>query len=209
MYDRSGAALRLRKYMGVSLALWHSHKWATKKIMQVFGKDLIAPMFHHLFPDREYAPEKMKLPAQNNYLTFIRLAYPTFREQLNTSLSRRDLTTRQRHVLQNLSDLCEFFIPAVLVWLCGQCVVCHSGSSHTLSLSLFFSLYLSLSRSLSPSVCLCLPLFLTYCLCISLSLSLSLSLSFSVSLSLCRSHTPQFQRLFFLHPHRYRTTISS
>ena len=74
MYDRSGAALRLRKYMGVSLAWWHSHKWATKKIMQVFGKDLIAPMFHHLFPDREYAPEKMKLPAQHNYLTFIRLA---------------------------------------------------------------------------------------------------------------------------------------
>jgi hypothetical protein len=124
MYDRSGAALRLQKYMGVSLAWWHSYKWATKKIMQVFGKDIIAPMFHHLFPDREYAPEKMKLPAHQNYLTFIRLAYPSFRVQLNNSLSRRDLTTRQRHVLQNLSDLCEFFIPAVLILLCGQLVVC-------------------------------------------------------------------------------------
>lgn len=79
----------------------------------MFGKDLIAPMFHHLFPDREYAPDKMKLPAMTTYLSYIRLAYPSFRDELAISLSRRDLTTRQSHVLQNLSDLCEFFIPAV------------------------------------------------------------------------------------------------
>ena len=113
MYDRSGAAVHLRKYMGLSLAWWHSYKWATKKILQVFGKDLIAPMFHHLFPDREYAPDKMKLPAMTTYLSYIRLAYPSFRDELGISLSRRDLTARQSHVLQNLSDLCEFFIPAV------------------------------------------------------------------------------------------------
>ena len=104
--------------MGVSLAWWHSFKWATKKIMQVFGKDLIAPMFHHLFPEREYAPEKMALPAMTTYLTQIRLAYPRFRQQLNTSLARNDITSRQRHVLANLSDLCEFFIPAVLLAAC-------------------------------------------------------------------------------------------
>lgn len=99
--------------MGVSLAWWHSFKWSTKKIMQVFGKDLIAPMFHHLFPDREYAPEKMSLPAMTTFLTQIRLAYPRFQQQLNTSLARNDITSRQRHVLTNLSDLCEFFIPSV------------------------------------------------------------------------------------------------
>lgn len=117
MYDRSGAAVQLRKYMGLSLAWWHSYKWATKKIMQVFGKDIIAPMFHHLFPDREYAPDKMKLPAMTTYLSYIRLAYPSFRDELAISLSRRDLTARQSHVLQNLSDLCEFFIPAVREFL--------------------------------------------------------------------------------------------
>ena len=113
MYDRHNAGLQLRKYMGVSLAWWHSFKWSTKKIMQVFGKDLIAPMFHHLFPDREYAPEKMSLPAMTTFLTQIRLAYPRFQQQLNTSLARNDITIRQRHVLTNLSDLCEFFIPSV------------------------------------------------------------------------------------------------
>ena len=114
MYDQSHRAIKLRTYTGVSLAWWHSYKWATTKIMQVFGKDIIAPMFHHLFPNKEYAVAKMKLPAMATYLTFIRLAYPSFKQQLDTAAARADLTARQQAVLGNMTDLVEFFIPVVM-----------------------------------------------------------------------------------------------
>jgi hypothetical protein len=81
--------------------------------MQVFGKDIIGPMFHHLFPNKEFSVAKMKLPALTTYLTFIRLAYPAFKEQLHTATGRADLTVRQQTVLQNMTDLVEFFIPVV------------------------------------------------------------------------------------------------
>ena len=117
MYDQSDRAYNLRKYTGVSLAWWHSYKWATAKIMVVFGKDFIGPMFHQLFPTKEYAPTKMKLPAMTTYLSYIRLAYPSFRQQLLDLLGRGDLSVRQRTYLTNLRDLCEYFIPVVTVLL--------------------------------------------------------------------------------------------
>lgn len=117
MYDQSDRAHNLRKYTGVSLAWWHSYKWATAKIMVVFGKDFIGPMFHQLFPTKEYAPTKMKLPAMTTYLSYIRLAYPSFRQQLLDLLGRGDLSVRQRTYLTNLRDLCEYFIPVVTVLL--------------------------------------------------------------------------------------------
>lgn len=85
--------------------------------MQVFGKDIIAPMFHHMFPEREYAVAKMKLPSMSTYLTLIRLAYPSFKKQLRIATAREDLTARQQAVLRNITDLVEFFIPVVLLVL--------------------------------------------------------------------------------------------
>ena len=117
MYDTSDRARNLRKYTGVSLAWWHSYKWATAKIMVVFGKDFIGPMFHQLFPTKEYAPTKMKLPAMTTYLSYIRLAYPNFRQQLLDLLHRGDLSARQQTYLNNLRDLCEYFIPVVTTLL--------------------------------------------------------------------------------------------
>ena len=117
MYDQSHRARKLRTYTGVSLAWWHSYKWATTKVMQVFGKDIIAPMFHHMFPEREYSVAKMKLPAMATYLSLIRLAYPSFQLQLRNARAREDLTARQQVVLGNITDLIEFFIPVVLIVL--------------------------------------------------------------------------------------------
>lgn len=117
MYDKSGAGILLRKYTGVSMAWWHSYKWATKRVMEVFGKDFIGPMFHHMFSDKEYNVNKMSHTARVTYLSYIRLAYPLFKEALEEALLKRNLTTRQKTVLQNLSDLCEYFIPVVLLLL--------------------------------------------------------------------------------------------
>lgn len=125
MYDDSDRAYNLRKYTGVSLAWWHSFKWATAKIMVVFGKDIIAPMFHHLFPTSEYAPAKMKLPAMTTYLSYIRLAYPSFRQQLLDLRARGDLSDRQEIWLDNLKDLCEYFIPVVRIFTAFETPSCN------------------------------------------------------------------------------------
>ena len=113
MYDRTNAASELRKYTVCSLAWWHSYKWATKEIVKVFSSDFIAPWFHHLWPDREFSGAKISHPANSTYLSYIRLAYPEFRVQLEEALARPALTDRQRTLLTNLTDLCQFFIPVV------------------------------------------------------------------------------------------------
>ena len=117
MYDRSNAGKNLRKYCGVSLAWWHTYKWATKKIMQVFAIDYIAPLFHHIFPTRKFNPDKSSLPSNATFLTMIRLAYPHFRQQLDNVLLIRSINPRQRILLQNLKDLCQCFIPVVILYI--------------------------------------------------------------------------------------------
>ena len=113
MYDQSNAAKKLRECCGVSLAWWHSFKWATKMIMRVFATDFIAPLFHELFPFNEFSVDKMGLPSQTCILTYIRLAYPSFRDQLSQTRNRGDLSIRNQALLDNLFHLCEFFILTV------------------------------------------------------------------------------------------------
>ena len=118
MYDQSNATVQLRKYCGVSLAWWHSYKWATKMIMTVFATDFIAPLFHHLFPYNEFNVEKMSLPSHTCILTYIRLSYPSFRQQLIDAKNRGGLNIRCQTLLENLFNLCEFFIPVVIYNFC-------------------------------------------------------------------------------------------
>lgn len=113
MYDTSHGGRRLRTFTSLSLALWHSYKWATKRILQVFSNDFIGPMFHFLQPNREYTPDKMKHPAATTYISYIRLAYPSFKRQLVEALQKNVFLPRQKTLLRNLETLCEFFIPVV------------------------------------------------------------------------------------------------
>lgn len=114
MYDTSNAGRRLRRYMGVSLAWWHSFKWATKRIVVTFACDFIAPMFHSLFPTKEINPMKLSHTSACTLLSYIRLAYPSFRQPLEAALANPVLLPRQKEILQNLLYLCEFFIPVVI-----------------------------------------------------------------------------------------------
>lgn len=116
MYDRSGGGAKLRKYMGVSLAWWHSYKWATAKIINVFARDFIAPFYHYLFPTNEFRNDKMSHSHATTLLSYIRLAYPLFKDQLQAQVIKKDtLNVKQATLLQNLSDLCEYFIPVVIM----------------------------------------------------------------------------------------------
>ena len=96
----------------MSLAWWHNYKWATKMICKVFSSDFFVPLYHHLFPDRQCNIAMLSHTSIVTFCNYIRLAYPTFREQLRQSLTGQ-LSTRQRVLLTNLTDLCEFFIPVV------------------------------------------------------------------------------------------------
>jgi hypothetical protein len=113
MYDVTGSGVPLRDYTSVSLAWWHSYKWTAMMIMKVFGPDIIGPMFHHLFPGREYSVHKMQHTAKITYISYIRLAYPKFKATLDSARMRIDLPQKQKTLLANISELCEFFIPAV------------------------------------------------------------------------------------------------
>ena len=117
MYDSSGCGINLRKYVSLSLAWWHNYKWATKQIIRVFGSDIVVPLHHHLFPDRTFSIDKIPLTSQATYLTYIRLAYPKFRQTLTNALQRDGLTRNQRSILTNLEDVCQFFIPVVCICL--------------------------------------------------------------------------------------------
>ena len=118
MYDKSKAGHKLGRYCGISLAWWHSYKWATKKILQVFACDFFGPLFHHLFPLRNFRPQSSSLSSNATLLTYVRLAYPEFKKDLNDALAMRTISVEQRVLLQNLSDLCTFFIPVVSFVFC-------------------------------------------------------------------------------------------
>lgn len=119
MYDSEGYGRNLRKYMGVSLAWWHSFNWATKRILVVFNTDFIAPMFHSMFPEVTFRVDQTSHAAGCTYLSYIRLAYPSFQQQLAAALAMPLLQPNQRTILTNLLHLCEFFIPVVHVLFVG------------------------------------------------------------------------------------------
>ena len=116
MYDSSGCGIQFRMFSAVSLAWWHSYKWTTKQIVRVFQTDWIVPFYHHLFPDREFHLDKIQHTSLVTYCTYIRLAYPGFKAELQQALLKEHLTLRQRALLTNLSDLCECFLPVVLFY---------------------------------------------------------------------------------------------
>ena len=114
LYDKNGAGVHLREYMGWSLAWWHNYKWATYRIMHVFGVDFIAPLFHNLFPDRNFDVKKMSVPSATAILSYIRLSYANVKGDLDTAINMGNrVLPAQMILLLNLRDLFEYFIPTV------------------------------------------------------------------------------------------------
>ena len=143
MYDSSGGGERLRRYAGCSLAWWHSYKWATKRIMIVYASDFIAPLFHYLFPTRQFDTSKFSHTAATTILSYIRLAYPRFKNSLQEQLANPVISVRQRTILQNLQHLCEFFIPVVCTVVVCDYTRCWKLHFH-IAMSIFL-LYVSCS----------------------------------------------------------------
>ena len=117
LYDKSDAGQYLRKYCHVSLALWHNYKWATSKILYVFGRDFIAPYFHTLFPDRFINITNMSHSQTVTLLSYMRLSYPSFREELKNAVDNDTIRGRRKINIANMYCLFEYCIPVVIIFI--------------------------------------------------------------------------------------------
>jgi hypothetical protein len=113
MYDLSDGGQRARTRTVITLGYWHSYKQANFLVYKAFAKSFMAGCFPSLFPNIPFFPKPRHLSSIVTLLTYIRLAYPTFRDALATALSG-DVGAAQRKHLENLQALCEFYIPVVI-----------------------------------------------------------------------------------------------
>ena len=113
MYDPTGVGERMRKHVFINLGLWHTYKHVSLLIWRKFGQTIIAGLWHFLYPDGSWF-SKPKLQIVTKIFTLIRLAYPSFKKDLEEALAiAHELREQTRVCLQNLQDLIEYFIPAV------------------------------------------------------------------------------------------------
>lgn len=94
------------------LGTWHVMKMASTCVWRMAASDFIAPLFHQFFPNIPF-PASPRLVLSTKIFSLIRLAYPSFREQLNNALQKEALSDIQKGHLVNLRSLCEWFIPKV------------------------------------------------------------------------------------------------
>ena len=80
----------------------------------MFGPDFFAPLFHRLFPDREFSARKMSVPSATALLSYASLSYPAVKQQLEDAIKLgHGIQPNQMALLKNLQDLFEYFIPIV------------------------------------------------------------------------------------------------
>ena len=115
MYDKSNSGIHLRKYVHASLALWHNYKWASAKLLQVFGRDFIAPLFHQIFPDRSIDISSMSHSMISTLLSYMRLSFPSFRDDLKNQYENANHGSLKWTQLNNMWHLLEYFIPVVMI----------------------------------------------------------------------------------------------
>ena len=92
------------------MGVWH-YKQACIVVYRMASQYFIAPLHHHLFPDKKFA-DKPKFRRMTHVLSIIRLSYANWKPDLVTALLRDTPMVEKQH-LKNLSDLLEFFIPMV------------------------------------------------------------------------------------------------
>lgn len=112
MYDTSGVGDSFRRSTIVLLGSWHIYKMATTCVWRLAGPDFIGPLFHQMFPTSKY-PTNPRLVLATRILSLIRLAYPSFKPEVESALGREAKSRFEKAHLANLRDLCEWFIPKV------------------------------------------------------------------------------------------------
>jgi hypothetical protein len=117
------------------MGFWHIYKHASKSIYEIYANSFIAGCFLTLFPAAQFRARTRYLSSIVTVLSYIRLSYPMFRDQLIEALDDDDddMFASSKIHLNNLQALCEYIIPAVT--------------------------YIFILVSRSHSICLCIILF--------------------------------------------------
>jgi hypothetical protein len=113
MYDLNDGGARARTRVVLTLGYWHTYKQANFLVYAAFAKSFMAGCFHTLFPNIPFWPKPRHLSTIITMLTYIRLAYPAFKERLADALTLEIGTAQTQHLI-NLQVLCEFYIPVVI-----------------------------------------------------------------------------------------------
>ena len=105
----------MRQLLSLQLGTWHPYKQANVVLWNHWGPRVFAPLFHELIPDANFNA-KASLTTIVTFLTYVRLAYPGFKSNLDETL-KEVLEAQQDAIavshLRDLRKLCEFFIPTV------------------------------------------------------------------------------------------------
>ena len=156
-YDRSGVGAPLRNKLVVQLGTWHTYKQACTVVWRWWGPRVFAPLFHELISHANFSMSA-KLSSITRFLTIVRLAYPSFKQDLDDAISGRSGLPDDERVamsqLRDLKKLLNFFIPVVS----GQFAVGLPDAPvtrHILNLRLLVMLRMSRISRLGSGLCGC------------------------------------------------------
>ena len=114
----------MRKWNHVILGIWHPYKKAAEVVWRHWLPSFFGPLFHEIMPAAKcFKQAKLRNIAQ--FFTLCRLAYPSFKTQLESAIASASVDIEHPEVvssLNHLRDLLEFFIPVVLDFL-SVCVI--------------------------------------------------------------------------------------
>ena len=117
LYDKSDVGRPMRSWMCLTFGTWHAYKQVCSVIWDHWSERVFGPLFHHLIPNANFR-RTARLSSIATFMTYIRLAYPSFKNQLRTAtLYHKCRSASNDKValshLRDLRKLCEFFIPVV------------------------------------------------------------------------------------------------
>ena len=114
-FDASGVGAPMRSWLCVQLGTWHPYKQANTVVWTHWAERVFGPLFNELIPNANFN-KKAGLATVASFLTFVRLAYPSFQSELQAAIERvraNDQDVIAMSHLRDIKKLVEFFIPAV------------------------------------------------------------------------------------------------
>ena len=124
IYAPNAAMSNTKMWFGPTLGAWHSYKQANAIIFRMFQSEFFVQLHFEMFPGQPFFFGQKKLTKNVVLFSWIRLAYPSFKEKLSAAIKHMEETNSgskagYRHLL-NLKFLCEWLIPVVLS-IVGTC----------------------------------------------------------------------------------------
>ena len=125
MYDLSGVGKPMRQWMVVQLGTWHPYKQANTVVWSHWGPRVFAPLFNELVSNANFN-RKARLSTIIRFFTIVRLAYDSFRDDLDDAvrkLKQNNTKPIATAILRDLKKLLVFYIPVVISLCFATCHV--------------------------------------------------------------------------------------